>query len=292
MNEFKNYHPVVNLAYFLCAVIFSCLFLHPVMLAVSLVCGFTYSAILKGKKQIKKNLIYMLPMFFLAALVNPAFNHEGESVLAYLPGGNPLTLESVVYGLLSAAMIVSVILFFICFNEVIESDKIIYLFGRVMPSLSLVFSMTLGFIPKFVNQLKITANSLKCVGCDISDGGIIKRAKNGISILSIVMTWSFENAVDTADSMKSRGYGIAGRTAFSIYSFSKRDLKALAAILALAAYVIIGSIMGQTQFACFPVIRTAGFSIYGLSVFAAYFILLSLPMLIELSEVIKWKFMH
>ncbi len=38
-----------------------------------------------------------------------------------------------------------------------------------------------------------------------------------------MVTWSFENAVETADSMKSRGYGLPGRTAFSLYRFSRRD---------------------------------------------------------------------
>ncbi len=289
MNEFKGYHPIVNFTYFVFAISFSCLFLHPVTLAISLACGFTYSVVLKGTKQIKKNLIYMLPMLFLMALINPAFNHEGVTILAYLPSGNPLTLESIYYGLVSASMIISVILLFSCFNEVMTSDKFIYLFGKIIPSLSLIFSMTLRFVPRFTEQLKTTANSQKCVGRDVSNGGIIKRAKSGLSILSIMVTWSLENAIDTSDSMKSRGYGLPGRTAFSIYSFSKRDAKVLSAMLLLSSYVIIGSITGQTFFTCFPFIQAASFSIYGLSVFAAYFILLSLPIIIELSEVIKWK---
>ena len=36
----------------------------------------------------------LLPMLLLAAVVNPAFNHEGATLLTYLPSGNPLTLES------------------------------------------------------------------------------------------------------------------------------------------------------------------------------------------------------
>jgi len=292
MNEFNRYHPIVNFIYFVFAIVFSCIFLHPVTLVISLVCGFAYSVVLNGTGQVKRNLMYMLPALLLMALINPAFNHEGVTILYYLPGGNPLTLESVYYGFLSATMIISVILFFSCFNEVMTSDKIIYLFGRIIPSLSLIFSMTLRFIPRFTQQLKITVNSQKCIGRDVRGGGIIKRVKSGISILSIIITWSLENAIDTSDSMKSRGYGLKGRTAFSIYSFSKRDAKVLSVILLLATYVIIGSIMGETYFNCFPFIQTADFSIYGLSVFAAYFTLLSIPIIIEISEVIKWKSIH
>jgi len=289
MNEFKRYHPIVNFTYFIFAIVFSCLFLHPVLLAISLFCGFTYSCVLKGTKQIKKNLIYVFPALLLMALINPAFNHEGVTILVYLPSGNPLTLESIYYGFVSASMVISVVLLFLCFNEVMTSDKFIYLFGRIIPSLSLIFSMTLRFIPKFTEQLKITVNSQKCVGRDISNGGIIKRAKNGLAILSIMVTWSLENAIDISDSMKSRGYGFPGRTAFSIYRFTKRDIKTLSIILLLGIYIIIGSLTGQTFFSCFPIIQIARFSVYGLSVFTAYFVLLFLPVIIEFSEVVKWK---
>ena len=38
----------------------------------------------------------------LAAVVNPAFVHQGVTILTYLPSGNPLTLESILYGLAAA----------------------------------------------------------------------------------------------------------------------------------------------------------------------------------------------
>ena len=205
MNEFKTYHPIVNFTYFLLVIGFSCFFMHPVCLAISLFCGFTYSVMLKGRKAIITNLMYMIPMLILMALMNPLFNHEGMTVLAYFPSGNPLTLESVVYGICSSAMIVSVICHFSCYNEVMTSDKFIYLFGRIIPSVSLILSMTLRFVPKFASQLKNVSNAQKCIGRDVLRGGVIKRAKHGLSILSVMTTWAFENSIDTADSMKSRG---------------------------------------------------------------------------------------
>ena len=42
-------------------------------------------------------------MMAMAALINPAFNHEGATLLTYLPSGNPLTLESILYGLAAGA---------------------------------------------------------------------------------------------------------------------------------------------------------------------------------------------
>ena len=289
MSEFKAYHPIVNFVYFVFVIGFSCFFMHPVCLCISLASGFTYSVMLKGKKAIKTNLIYMLPMLLMMALINPAFNHEGVTIIEYLPSGNPLTLESIIYGLCAATMIVSVICHFSCYNEIMTSDKFIYLFGKIIPAMSLVISMTLRFVPKFSAQLKVVTNAQRCMGRDVSNGSIIKRAKNGLNILSIMTTWSLENAIETADSMKSRGYGIPGRTAFSIFTFDKRDKKALVCILLLGIYTFVGNLMGEIDFRFFPSMKTAEVSVFGISVFAAYFLLCICPIIIEIWEVKKWK---
>ena len=290
MNEFKTYHPIVNFTYFVFVIGFSRFFMHPIALGISLVSGFIYSVMLKGKKAIKTNLIYMIPLIRVMALINPAYNHDGVTILKYLPSGNPLTLESIIYGICAAVMIVSVICHFSCYNEIMTSDKFIYLFGKIIPSLSLVISMTLRFVPKFTSQLKVVTNAQRCLGRDINNGSIIKRAKNGLNILSIMITWSLENAVETADSMKSRGYGIPGRTAFSIFKFDRRDKKALITILVLGIYTLAGNLLGGMYFNFFPSIKSAEVSLFGISVFAAYLLLCICPVLpfeIEITELSK-----
>ncbi|MBQ8391725.1 MAG: energy-coupling factor transporter transmembrane protein EcfT [Clostridia bacterium] len=289
MNEFKTYHPIVNFTYFVLVIGFTCFFMHPVCLGISLLSGFTYSVMLRGRKQVKTNLIYMLPLLILTALINPAFNHEGVTVLKYLPSGNPLTLESVIYGLCAAVMIAGVICHFSCYNAVMTSDKFIYLFGKIIPSLSLIISMTLRFVPKFASQLKVVTNAQRCMGRDVRQGNIIKRAKNGLNILSIMTTWSLENAIETADSMKARGYGTEGRTAFSIFKFDKRDKKALICILILGLYTLAGNLLGGMDFIYFPAMKAADISPFGISVFVAYLLLCMFPVIIELWEVRRWK---
>ena len=289
MNEFKTYHPIVNFVYFAFVIGFSCVFMHPICLVISLLSGFIYSVMLKGRKAVKTNLIYMLPTLTFAAFINPAFNHEGITIISYLPSGNPLTFESVVYGLAAAMMIVSVICWFSCYTEIMTSDKFIYLFGRIIPSLSLVLSMTLRFVPKFSAQLKVVTNAQRCMGRDVSNGSVIQRAKHGLLILSIMTTWALENAIETADSMKSRGFGHSGRTSFSIFTFDKRDKKTLLCIVILGAYTLIGKLYGGMYFRYFPSLQTGNFSMYGLSVFIAYFALCICPIIIEVYEVRKWK---
>ena len=290
--EFKTYHPIVNFIYFVFVIGFSCFVMHPVCLGISFLCGFVYSVMVKGRRAVKTNLMYMLPLMLATALINPAFNHAGLTIITYLPGGNPLTLESVVYGLCAAVMIASVICHFSCYNEIMTSDKFVYLFGRIIPSLSLILSMTLRFVPRFAAQLKVVANAQRCMGRDVSEGSIIARAKHGLSILSIMTTWSLENAIETADSMKARGYGHPGRTAFSIFSFDKRDAKALAVILAMGIYVFAGVVSGGLECRYFPDIYISDISWFEASLMVAYTLLFVCPIIIELWEVRKWKLLR
>lgn len=289
MNEFKSYHPIVNFTYFVLVIGFSMFCIHPLSLIISLLCGFVYSVMLKGYTAIKSNILYMLPMMICAALINPAFNHEGVTILNYLPSGNPLTLESIAYGIAAAAMLASVICWFSCYNQIMTSDKFIYLFGRVIPSMSLLLSMTLRFVPRFSVQMKNIAAARRCIGKDASNGALISRAKHGLSILSVMTTRALENSIETADSMRSRGYGLKGRTAFSIFKFDDRDMKAFACILIFGIYTVIGALAGQMYFRYFPSMKSCGTSPLSISVFAAYFALCATPIAIEIVEEVRWK---
>ena len=96
MNEFAKYHPLINFIYFTAVIVFSMIFVHPICLVTSLLCSVIYSIILNGKKALKF-IAMLLPLMLISALINPAFNHEGVTVIEYLPSGNPLTLESILY---------------------------------------------------------------------------------------------------------------------------------------------------------------------------------------------------
>lgn len=289
MNEFKSYHPIVNFVYFAFVIGFSMFIMNPICLGISFICGFTYSVMLGGHKMFMTNLIYMLPIVIVAAIINAAFNHEGLTILAYLPDGNPLTLESLLYGLAASIMIINVIFWFSCYNGVMTSDKFIYIFGRVIPSLSLILSMTLRLVPRLTAHFKTVINAQKCIGRDITQGSIIRRIKNGLSVISAVTTWALENSIDTSESMKARGYGIPGRSAFSVFKFNSRDKNMLIYILACAVYILIGNYFEKIDFRYFPTIKHTGFTFENISIFAVYFALYIVPLIIEIREVIKWK---
>lgn len=205
-DTFSRYHPAVNFLFFALVLVYSMVLMHPVCLLISLLGAVLYVIQLNGRKGLRLSLRIALPVMLLAALVNPAFNHAGMTILTYLPTGNPLTLESILYGLVAGCMLCAVLLWFVCYNRVLTSDKFVYLFGRVIPALSLVLSMTLRFVPRFKQQMDTVRQSQFCIGRDASSGSVWQRAKKAVTIFSIMVTWALENAIETADSMKSRGY--------------------------------------------------------------------------------------
>lgn len=285
---FKSYHPFIGILYFVQVIVYAMLFMHPVCLGISFLCAFLYAVRLNGKKALQFGLRFMLPTLLLTAVLNPAFSHEGVTILTYLPSGNPLTLESILYGLAAAVMLVTVVCWFSCYNAVMTSDKFVYLFGRIIPALSLVLSMALRFVPRFTAQMRAVADAQRGVGRDVSQGSVWTRTKNGLRILSITVTWALENAVETADSMKSRGYGLPGRTAFSIYRFDKRDRTALVFLLVCGIYIILGAAKGGFQFLYYPAVHTE-WSLYTISLFFAYAVLCALPLILNRREDAKWK---
>lgn len=266
--------------------------MHPAYLAVSLAGALAYDINLQGRKAVRFAVTGLLPVAVAAALVNPAFNHEGATILAYLPTGNPLTAESMYYGAAAAVMLAGMLLWFSCYNQIMTSDKFVYLFGRIIPALSLVISMALRFVPKFKAQMKTVSDAQKCLGRDSETGSVLRRVGNAIKVFSIMVSWSLENAIETADSMRSRGYGLPGRTAFSIYRFEERDKLALGWLGFCGAYVAAGWIAGGTYFRYYPTVKAVPINPMTVSFWLVYLALTLTPVLINRREDRQWKLLR
>lgn len=288
-DSFSKLHPVLNLVFFAFVILLSMFIMNPVCLVLSLICAFINAVYLNGIKTVKLCLKFVLPMAVLIAVVNPVFNHQGVTILSYFPWGNPLTLESIIYGIASGALLSSVVLWFSVLNSVMTSDKLIFLFGRIIPSLSLVVSMSLRFVPRFTAQFKNIRNAQRCIGRDICDGSIPVRTKNLITIISIMISWSMENAIETADSMKSRGFGLKGRTAYSIYKFDGRDLAVLIFTAATGIFVCVSFAAGVIDFNYFPITGGNFTSPTAILTFVLYTMLMLIPTAVNVKEGLKWK---
>lgn len=285
-DAFSGYHPGVNLAFFLAVLSMTMFIAQPVCLVISLVCGLSYLWYLQGSEGLLRQVRYLLPFLLAMTLLNPLFNHEGVTVLGYLPNDNPITLEAIAYGVGASVMMAASIVWFNCLNTVFTSDKIIYLFGRVIPAMSLLISMTLRFVPRFKGHLQRVLQAQRAI-CPTKTA--MNRLRLALSAFSATVSWALEQSIVCADSMKSRGYGLGGRTAFSIYRFCKRDGWLLAVIALLLAGVVIPAALGQLDWVYYP--RIAG-PLVGTAQLVAYFCyggVCLLPLTIDLWEDRTWR---
>lgn len=290
-NSFSTYHPIINFVYFVLVLACAMFVMNPVFLGISCAGGFAYYVYLSGKKAFKTALCMMLPVSLISAVAYPLFNHRGVTLLCYFSTGNPLTLESIIYGLASGVMIVSVLNWFSCYQVIMTSDKFIYLFGKIIPAMSLVLSMALRFVPMFKNQIMKVSDAQKCIGRDVTNGNVLQKSKHGMKILSIMTTWALENSVETADSMKSRGYGLRGRTNFSIYRFDSRDKCLLAVLLIIGAAVFSGIVLKQVNFFYYPMLKMSTVTPFSVIVYVFYGVLCVLPLILDVAEDIKWHYL-
>lgn len=286
-DAFGGCHPAVNFAYFVLVTGCGMFFMHPVCLAVSLLGAVSCYIRLRGARSARFFLKRALPVMLLAAATNSLFNHRGDTVLCLLPTGNKLTLESVLYGAAAAVMLVSVLTWFGCYTEIMTSDKFMYLFGRIIPSLSLVLSMTLRFVPRFKERFGQVREARICMGKTARSP--MGKLKNALSCFSVMTSWSLESSIETADSMKSRGYGLRGRTSFSIFAFTERDMCILAWLVLSAMFMISGAVSGNLSWQYYPGFGGELDNPLAIALEAVYFMVCFTPIAIDVWEGLQWR---
>lgn len=287
---FDSYHPIISFGYFFAVIISAIIFMEPVCLVISLTGAVFYAVYLKGLKAVKFFICMALPVMLISIAINFFFNHHGVTILFYI-GGNPVTKEAVWYASAAAFMFAAVIMWFYCYNEIVTSDKFIYIFGRLMPVISLVFSMIMRFILRFTSQLKHVHRAqigMNMAGSEAEPGN---KLRSGMKVVSIMVSWALENSIDTADSMKARGYGLPGRTAWSLFRFDKRDAVILSIITSLIALLVIGTLCGFNTMRYYPELIMPRFGTMLLIDYFAYGALCFAPVALNLKEDLKWRYL-
>lgn len=288
IKAFSDYHPVSLMVYFLTVLIITMFVQNPVIQALSFLGALLFCSMLRKRSEIKGNLSFYIPMFLLLAITNPLFSHNGVTPLFFL-NGNPVTLEAFIYGIFLAVMIVGVMLWFKCYSEIMTTDKFLYLFGKAIPKLSLVLSMALRFIPMLKRRMHSIKRAQKAMGL-YSSKSFVDRIKSSLRVFAGLIAWSLENSMEVSSSMKARGYGLKGRTNFSLFRFKPRDGALLGTSVLMTAFVVTAAAMKYTQFYFYPRITQINLSAFSVIAYTAFAILAFLPFIIEIKESAVWKF--
>ena len=165
----------------------------------------------------------MLPLVAAFALYYSSYTHFGVTVLEQNMIGNNMTLESLVYGFVLGSVVVGTLIWFSCVYSVFTTDKVVYLFGKVSPRLSLFLAIALRMVPRIKKEAKRINTAQQGIGRGANQGNLWQRIRNCIRIFSMLITWTIDSLTLVSESMRSRGSSLRGRKAFSIYRFDNRD---------------------------------------------------------------------
>lgn len=286
---FHCFHPVSSFIYLLTVIVVGMFMTNPLVISLMLISGALFCAMLRGKKFFS-DIPFYLALFLIFSLVNPLFSHNGATPLFFL-NGNPVTLEAIFYGMNISAVMISTLIWCTVFSAVMTSERIMCVFGRVLPKSSLVISMSLRFLPLFKAKWHEISDAQKALGY-YSEKGFVSKITNSARVFSALISWALENSVDTGASMKARGYGLGGRTSFSLFRFGARDavLTAFSAILLVISAVGLKS--GYFAFHFYPQVANIDFSPKAVIFYSAMAILLLIPSFFEIKEALYWRYLQ
>lgn len=279
--KFDSYHPIINFIYIMSVIVCTITFQHPVFLVIAYVAAFVWSVKLKGKKALIFNLI-LIPCILLYMMWYASYNHFGLTVLWYNRIGNRMTLEAFVYGFVRGTIAATVIMELSCVFATVTTDKIVYLLGRVSPNLSLFFSILLRFVPRMKAQSRKIDIARQGVGHGIGQGNIFQRVWHLLAVISITITWAMEHLIESAMSMKSRGYSLKKRTAFSIYRFDNRDRCFIIVMVFCIMVTYVGYAIGETMMYYDPELILHPMTGVSMLFYVIYAILLFLPVTLQI----------
>ena len=189
---FEKCHPAVNFIYFATVIAGMIVFQHPIFLLISFLCAFLYSIKRNGWKSLVFN-VALLPCVAAYAFYYSSYTHFGVTVLQQNRIGNNMTLESLVYGFVLSFVVAGCMIWFSCVHSVFTTDKVVYLFGKASPRLSLFLAILLRMVPRIKKEAQKINTAQRGIGRGANQGNVFQRLRNSIRILSMLITWTIDS---------------------------------------------------------------------------------------------------
>lgn len=264
-------HPAVCLIFLIAATGLTAFTRNPVIFLESLFGALLLTALSGGIK----GAGWFAGIAAAAALANFLFVHNGVTVLFFV-GNTAFTLEALIYGICSGLMLGAVCLWGICAARFITSDKYIWLFGRILPAAGLVLSCAVRFVPLFIRRTRefIAVRNAS-------------TARGYLRAFSASVGYSADRAMDSALSMKARGYGTARRTSFSLYRFTAGVVSALAAVALSGGLSLALVIAGAGKFYFYPALSDIPAKAADIALYCGFGALCLMPSAVIIGERIK-----
>ncbi len=321
--ELTSIHPAVYLLYYFIMVLFAFIFSDPYFVVTFLVLILVLIYLQGVSSELKNIMRLFIPLSILIMILNPLLNRTGAHKI-YLWNNFFITYEAIAYGILMSLALLIVILVFSSYNRSVSYQEMLYIFSKKLPIISMIIVMALRFIP-LINSRAIEVqklNNLKSNGVEFEGedndeinldefnsnintdydsklvnrlksnkrvAKVIKEAKTMGKIMGITVSWSLEESMFTAKSMKARGYNATERTSYLSYKFGNADFAFLAIIIITVGIIIAGLLKGIGMINIYPSIDFS-FSNLPFNIYYLAFIVFLLPLIyLEIKERVLWR---
>lgn len=288
-NQFgiSAWHPAVALIYFVAVLAIGFVVDNPLFQLMGVVGAAALLLALDGVKAARL-VAGALGLAVVVALVNPLFNTRGETVLLTWWGGRPYTFEALIAGASTALMLAQTLLWFASLSLVLTPDKLMVLFGRWAPSLTLVLTLALRLVTTLRRKVARVAQARSGIG--LGGGASLRlQVREGGQVLGSVTASAFEDGVTTADSLRSRGFGLPGRTRYQVVKFRGADGLLVGVVVVLAAVVLVAAASGSLAVSFFPELVFAPAGPMTASAGVCCGLLICTPLAWQGAEVIRWR---
>ena len=326
--ELTSIHPGVYLLYYFIMVLFAFIFSDPYFVVTFLILILILIALQGVSSELKNIMKLFLPLSILIMILNPLLNRTGAHKIYLWPNFFITFEAIAYGILMSLALLIVILVFssynksvsyqemlYIFSKKLPVISMIIVMALRFIPLINsraievqklnrlksngLEFdddendgfdgsnkleldefnsNINTDYDSKFISKLK----SNKRVAA------IIKEAKNLGKIMGITVSWSLEESMFTAKSMKARGYHATERTSYLSYKFGNADYAFLVLIIITVGIIIVGLFKGVGMINIYPSIDFR-FSNLPFNIYYLAFIVFLLPLIyLEIKERILW----
>lgn len=257
----KSSHPFLNFFCFASTLFFILSVKSPVNLSIFFLWSLAGNLIYKNFSPLK-NLIKLIPFFVFLSLLNPFVSHWGNTHLFYIFGNpqKPFTLESLLYGLNTALMLLTILLNFMFFAKILTSEKMNYLFSPYFPNFCLLMNMIIRFMTLIFQKKEEIETDRKGLflekekEADLREKFVYKK-----EILFLTLSQTLKDGKITAETMENRNFGKSKKRGnFIEYKASAKDYFLFFVILIFFALMIFEFSFGAGKIAFYPVFEFSG----------------------------------
>lgn len=278
-------HPWFAFIYLVMALILTMCSVNPILIFLSLFAASLYEIHLQGWMKYIRYIPWLILIIIITTIGNMLISHNGMHVL-FLVNDNRITVEAGMYGAVFGLMFAAAFLWCDIMQRMITGEKLTFMFGSFAPSLGLVISMTLHYIPMLRRRMNIVHNAQAGMGRNVRKGPF-KRARQWGKEFSIVISWTLENAIDTSQTMTAMGYGVGRRSSYSNYRIKTSDVIFLIVIVGLMVPSFIVTVFSGYKVYYYPTFGMMG-DIYEMLILSIFYLAYMLVPVLA-SRILGWN---